>query len=93
MRTIQQSLERIETLLSLRVKEVLSVKEVAALLGKSESRIRHMASGREIPHYKNSQGKLSFLRKEIDDWLLGTKVLTNQELGIQASTRIALKRI
>lgn len=91
--SIEQRLERIETLISLTAKKVLSVKEVATLIGRSESRIRHLVSQREIPHYKNDKGQVSFLRSEIEEWQLGQRIPTTAETDSLASTYIALKRI
>ena len=91
--SIEQHLERIEALLAIRTKEVLTVKEVAALLDRSEVRIRALCSQLEIPHYKNDRGQVSFLKSEIEEWRLGKKVLTNSEIETQAATYIATKRI
>ncbi len=91
--SIEKRLERIEALLSMSFKEVLSVKEVAALTGRSESRIRHLVSQREIPHYKNERGQVSFVKSEIDAWRLGTKIPTAAETNSLASTHIAISRI
>lgn len=91
--SIEQRLERIESLLSLTAKKVLSVKEVAALIGRSESRIRHLVSQREIPHYKNNKGQVSFLRSEIEEWQLGQRIPTTAETDSMATTYVALNRI
>lgn len=90
--SIDQRLERIETLLAMNAKEILNVKEAAVLLGRSESRIRHLIANREIPHYKNDKGQVSFLKSEIEQWRLGEKVLTNTEINRLAETHIAVKR-
>ncbi|MBD5204977.1 MAG: helix-turn-helix domain-containing protein [Bacteroidales bacterium] len=89
MNRIEKRLERIEALISLTAKEVLSVKEVAALINRSESRIRHLVSKREIPHYKNDMGQVSFLKSEVEAWRLGRKVQTATELDSLAATHIA----
>lgn len=91
--SIEQRLERIETLVALKVKDVLSVKEVAVLIGRSESRIRHLVSQREIPHYKNDMGQVSFLKSEVEAWRLGRKVQTVAELDSSASTHIAISNL
>lgn len=90
--SIEQRLERIENLLSMTAKKVLSVKEVAALLGRSESRIRHLVSTRKIPHYKNDKGHVSFLRSEIEEWLLGQKIPTAADTESIATTYVALNK-
>lgn len=91
--SIEQSLKRIEALMSMSVTEVLTVKEVAILIKKSESRIRHMVADRDIPHYKNDKGQISFRKSEIEAWRLGQRVPTNAEVNSQAATRIAISRI
>ena len=91
--SIEKRLERIETLLSLSVKDVLSVKEVAAFIGRSESRVRHLVSRREIPHYKSETGQVSFVKSEIEAWRLGIKIPTSAETDSLASTHIAISRL
>ena len=91
--SIEQRLERIEALISMSITEVLNVKEVAILIKKSESRVRHMVADRDIPHYKNDKGQISFRKSEIEAWRLGQRVPTNAEVNSQAATRIAISRI
>lgn len=90
---IDERLERIEHLLAMTAKKVLSVKEVAAMLGRSESRIRHLVAQRKIPHYKNDLGHISFLRAEIDEWRLGMKILTVQDIESKAVTYTKLNKL
>lgn len=91
--SIKESLQRIEALMSLSVNEVLNVREAAALLGKSESRVRHMVAAREIPHYKNDKGQVSFRKSEIEQWRLGRRVPTVYETESKAQTHIAIGRL
>ena len=91
--TLSQRLERMEALLSMRVTEVLNVKEVAILLKKSESRVRHLVADRDIPHYKNDKGQVSFLKSEIEAWRLGQRIPTNAEIESKAATHLAIGRI
>lgn len=90
---ISQRLERMEALLSMSVTEVLNVKEVAILLKKSESRVRHLVADRDIPHYKNDKGQVSFLKSEIEAWRLGQRIPTNAEIESKAATHLAIRRI
>ncbi|MCM1077783.1 MAG: helix-turn-helix domain-containing protein [Bacteroides sp.] len=90
---IEQRLQRIETLLSITAKEVLSVREVATLISRSESRIRHLVAQREIPHYKNDRGQVSFLKSEVEAWMLGQKIPMSSDTYRLASTHIAVSRI
>ena len=82
---IEQRLERIEILLMLTAKEVLTTSDVALLLNVSESRIRHLTSDREIPHYKHG-GKTYFKKAEIEQWQLAQRIPTNQEIKSKATT-------
>ncbi len=93
MNEIAKRLERIEALLSTTIRDVLNVREVAFFLGKSESHIRHLAADRRIPHYKNDRGQLAFKKSEIEEWQLGTKVMTTDEIDIRAETYLATRRI
>lgn len=90
--SIEDRLERIEALLSIGVKEVLNVREAAAMLGISADRVRRLTADREIPHYRNATGRLTFLRSELTDWCLATKVPTQAEIESKAATYVALKR-
>lgn len=58
---MQEQLDRIEKLVRLNSKEVLDVEEVALMLNVSKSRIYHLVSSRNIPHYK--QGKKVYFKK------------------------------
>ncbi|MFG6425863.1 helix-turn-helix domain-containing protein [Lepagella muris] len=91
--SIDERLERIETLVSINAKEVLTVKEVSLLIGRSESRIRHLVADREIPHYKNDRGQVNFRRSEIEAWQLGERIPTRAETDSKAATYIVTKRM
>ena len=89
--SIDEKLSRIEKLVLLQSKEVLNVAEVGILLNLSSSRIYHLVSAREIPHYK--KGKLVFFKKtEIEEWLLQDRIPTNQELEDKATTYVSLNK-
>lgn len=91
--SIDERLERIEARLAMSVSEVMTVRDVALLLGRSESRIRHLVSRRDIPHYKNDRGQVTFRKSEIEEWRLGQRVPTNAEIESKAATHIAVSRI
>lgn len=82
---IAERLERIEKLVIIGTKEVLSVKEAALILGISESRVRHLVSDKEIPHYKKGV-KTYFKKSELTAWQLETRVPSNAELRSQGVT-------
>ena len=62
---IKKQLDRIERLTLLGAKTVLSVQDVAFLLGKSEKTVRNNIS--EIPHYRNGHG-IWFRREDVEAW-------------------------
>lgn len=88
---VNERLERIERLLIVNAKTALTVSDVALLLGVSESRIRHLVSEREIPHYK--QGYKTFFKKsEIEEWQLMRRIPTNAEISSKATTHIVTSK-
>lgn len=87
----KKQLSTSELILRLGVIEVLDVEDVALLIKRSEDRVRHMCADREIPHYKNEQGQISFRKSEIEEWRLGTRIPTTNEIHQQAVTYTAIK--
>lgn len=87
---MQEQLDRIEKLVRMGAKEVLNVEEVALMLNVSKSRVYHLVSSREIPHYKNGKNVL-FKKSEIEEWQLRDRIPTNAEIDSKASTYIATK--
>lgn len=90
--SIEDRLERIERMVTLGFKKVLNVGDVALLLGVSESRVRHLAAAKEIPHYKPN-GKIYFAKEEIEKYLLRNRRATKAEIESEAATRLAVNRI
>ena len=70
MSEIDARLERLEQMTLLAAKNVLSVKEAALLLGRSEKTIRNRID--EIPHYYGPMG-ITFRRQELEDWMCQVK--------------------
>lgn len=66
MSELDARLDRIEQMTLLAAKNVLSVKEAALLLGRSEKTIRNRLD--EIPHYYGPMG-ITFRRQELEDWM------------------------
>lgn len=87
--TVEERLERIELLLAVSMKEIFDVHEAAAFIGVSESRLYHLTSAKEIPHYK--KGNSTFFRKsELEEWMTdnSSRVSTRKELNRKAATVI-----
>lgn len=82
---VEERLERIERLMLLNTKSVLDTREAALMLNISESRVRHLVSERNIPHYK--QGRTTYFKKsEIEEWQLRQRIPTNDEMRKKAVT-------
>lgn len=90
--SIDERLDRLERLMVVGFKKVLSVAELALYLGLSESRVRHMATDQEIPSYKQN-GKIYFDKDEIERHLLSNRRPSLAEINSKAATRLAVKRI
>lgn len=67
---INARLDRIERYSLLAAKQVLDIKDVALLLGKSVKTVRNRLD--EIPHYYGGNG-LAFRRSEIEEWMCQVK--------------------
>lgn len=74
------------------MKNVWSVSDLAIVLDVSESRVRHMASARVIPSYKQN-GSLFFKRDEIEAWQTAHRTASKDELTSQAQTYCATRRM
>ena len=86
---VEERLERIERLMVISSKAVLDTKEVALMLNISESRVRHLVSERNIPHYK--QGRITYFKKsEIEEWQLQNRIPTNDGIRKKAVNYTAL---
>lgn len=75
---IIKKLEQIESLLSFN-KEVLNFSDMLAYTGMSESRLYKLTSARKIPFSKVGRS-LYFDKKQIEEWLMSSPNLTDDEL-------------
>lgn len=73
-------------------RDVITVKEAAAFLGRSPGSLYAQAHANRIPHYREG-GTLLFRRSELDQWLSGKRVATNEEINSKAATLVALNRL
>lgn len=80
-------LDRIERLTLLAAKPVLDIEEAALFTGFSVGHLYRLTSGKEIPHYKKDR-KLYFKKAELEEWMLETRILTNDEIDAQAQSYI-----
>lgn len=89
---IKLALGEIKRSVIVMMKNVWNVKDLALILGISESRIRHMASEQVIPSYKQN-GSLYFKRDEIEAWQTANRTASKDEINSMASTYCATSRL
>lgn len=80
---IAKRLDRLEGMVALSAKVVLDIKDVAEITGYSVKYLRQLIARRDIPHYRRGN-RLYFNRDEIEDWMMGERIPTNEEMNIQA---------
>ena len=82
----QQQLDRIERLTLLAAKDAFNMEDAAAYTGMSKDYLYRLVSEKRIPYYKSAGGRLTYFRKsELTDWLLNTRVKTDDELLQEAA--------
>lgn len=80
---IQNELKEIKELLkkqTIQQKEILTIEEASGFLGLSVSRLYKMTSNKEIPHYKPGGKKIYLNRKELEQWILSSRVASSNDL-------------
>lgn len=85
---INARLDRIERLTLIGAKDVLDIDEAAMMTGYTKAFLYRLTSSKKIPHYKKCR-KLYFKKKELEDWMLDSKVLSGDEINRQATTYIS----
>ena len=81
---ILSELKEIKKLLLLSAKNVLTLDDVCILTNLSKSHIYKLTYMKQIPYWKSDGGKyLFFDKKEIENWLLHTRIKTNAELDYE----------
>lgn len=74
---ILNELKEIKKLLkkqTIQQKEILTIEEASEFLELSLSRLYKITSNKEIPHYKPGGKKIYLNRKEIEQWILNSRV-------------------
>lgn len=83
MEFIQNELKEIKELLkkqTIQQKEILTIEETSEFLGLSVSRLYKMTSNKEIPHYKPGGKKIYLNRKELEQWILNSRIASTNDL-------------
>lgn len=71
---------------------LMTTEEAAAYLGLKKSYLHKLMMRRAIPYYKPN-GKLCFFSKEdLDHWLMGTRISSQEEIEQEAQQYLARKR-
>lgn len=82
MEFIQNELKEIKELLKKQIiqqKEILTIEEAAEMLGLSTSRLYKMTSNKEVPYYKPGGKKIYLKRRDLEDWILNSRVSADSE--------------
>lgn len=86
---IDERFNRLESLTLIGAKTILTAEEAAAYTGYAIKGIYDLTHKRKIPHYKKN-GKLYFKKSELDEWLTETRIRTDREMEIEATTYVAI---
>jgi excisionase family DNA binding protein len=80
---ISARLDRLEAQMVLATKTVLDINDVSSLTGYTVKYLRQLVARRDIPHYRRGN-RLYFNREEIEDWMMGERIPTNDEIRAKA---------
>ncbi|MBD3863255.1 helix-turn-helix domain-containing protein [Olleya marilimosa] len=83
---IQNEIKEIKKLLlalNIKQKDILTIEEASEFLGLSTSRLYKMTSNKEIPHYKPGGKKIYLKRLELEHWITGSRVSTDDEYTLK----------
>ena len=83
---INERLSKIERLVMLGSKDMLTIEDVSLMTGFSVGNIYRMTSNKTIPFYKPLGGKIFFDKTEIENWLRTNKVETDAVTKAKANT-------
>ena len=85
-KALTERLDRIESLVMVGTKEVLTIDECSAFTGYSKNHLYRLTSQRAIPFYKPMGGTIYFKKQEIEEWLLQNRQATEAEINSKATT-------
>ena len=86
---ILSRLDRIEAYAAISAKKILTIDEAAMLIGRSKKYVYRLTSERSIPHCKQGRS-LYFKKDELERWMTGQKIATDDRMNKAATTRVAL---
>ena len=85
-KALTERLDRIESLVMVGTKEVLTIDECSAFTGYAKNHLYRLTSQRAIPFYNPMGGTIFFRKSEIEDWLLQNRQATEAEINSKATT-------
>lgn len=90
MDEVIKQLEAIKRATLLGVKDTLNAEECAMMLGLSLNTLYMYTSQKKIPHYRRGRS-VYFSKREVENWIKGERVDTDEHIRNKAVTFIALK--
>lgn len=81
-------LDRIEQMATISAKTVLNLKEAAAFIGYTTQWLYRMTARKDIPYYKRGV-KLYFKKSDLEEWMTGRRVMSDEEINGAASLYVA----
>ena len=79
---IASRLDRLERATALS-KNVLDINEAAMLTGYTVKYLRLLIAQHALPYYRRGN-RLFFCRAEVENWMMGTRIPTKEEMNIKA---------
>lgn len=88
---ILRKIEEIREATLIGAKEILTSKEACLFTGLKINYLYELVRDKKIPHHKSKGGKMTyFKKKDLEDWMLGTRVSASHEIKAEAARRIRL---
>lgn len=89
---ILSKLEEIRAVTLIGCKDALTVQDASMLTGLSVQYMYKLVQHREIPHYRSKGGKIIYFdKKDLNAWMMSSKVSTRKELESKAVKRAVLR--
>lgn len=72
-------------------KSILNFQEFCEYTGFKKSYAYKITHQRKLPYSRPANGKIFFLKEDVDKWLMSNPVATTEDLESQASTYLATR--
>ena len=69
--------------MTIEVEEIMTIDQVASLLGRTPAAVRNLTYRRKIP-YRKPAGRLIFLRSEVESWISNAPGLSLEQIRAEA---------